>query len=206
MGPNAQYYQRHRKKRPELYNCYALWTCYIWSDGRQFPTLSSCAHALANKRASQPAPLGALVINGFPWSRSIPGDLSYCKMRQDNKVIIRKGLLYHADVFPQLDAMGLLRTYTKIFSFNSLLTGTSIKFVNDLCPWILQCQSVMMVWWLIAVSVLDSLWLCDAIWQQIYININSGNGLLSDGIKPSPESMLTYHQRCFVTFTWEQFH
>ena len=89
---------------------------------------------------------------------------------------------------------------------NSLLTGTSIKFVNDLCPWILQCQSVMMVWWLIAVSVLDSLWLCDAIWQQIYININLGNGLLSDGIKPSPESMLTYHQRCFVTFTWEQFH
>ena len=34
------------KNRPELYNCYALWKCYIWSDGRQFPTLSSCAHVL----------------------------------------------------------------------------------------------------------------------------------------------------------------
>ena len=45
-----------------VYNCYALWKCYICSDGRQFPTLSSCAHTLANKRASQPAPLGALVI------------------------------------------------------------------------------------------------------------------------------------------------
>ena len=70
MGPNAQYYQRHRKKRPELYNCYALWACYIWSDGRQFPTLSSCAHALANKRASQPAPLGALVYSTWPPSLS----------------------------------------------------------------------------------------------------------------------------------------
>ena len=34
---------------------------YLEWYGRQFPTPSSCAHALANKRDSQPAPLGALV-------------------------------------------------------------------------------------------------------------------------------------------------
>ena len=38
-----------------------------------------------------------------------------------------------------------------------------------------------------------------------YVNIGSGNGLLSDVTKPLPEPMLTYHQRCSLAFTWEQF-
>ena len=36
----------------------------------------------------------------------------------------------------------------------------------------------------------------DAIWlaTEIWVNIGSGNGLLPDGTKPLPETMLTYHQ------------
>ena len=30
--------------------------------------------------------------------------------------------------------------------------------------------------------------------------------MLPYGTRPLPERMLTYHQRCFVAFTWEQFH
>ena len=40
----------------------------------------------------------------------------------------------------------------------------------------------------------------------ILVNIDSGNGLLPDGTKPLPEPMLTYQQRCSVTFKWEEFH
>ena len=32
---------------------------------------------------------------------------------------------------------------------------------------------------------------------------DSGNGLLPDGTKPLPEPELTYHQACYVVFTWE---
>ena len=39
----------------------------------------------------------------------------------------------------------------------------------------------------------------------MWFKIGPGNGLLSDGTKPLPEPMLTYHQRCSVAFTWEQF-
>ena len=41
---------------------------------------------------------------------------------------------------------------------------------------------------------------------EIWVNIGSGNGLLSDGTKPLPEPMLTYDQWCVVAFTWWQFH
>ena len=42
---------------------------------------------------------------------------------------------------------------------------------------------------------INSLWPSDAIWrQEIWVTIGSGNGLLPDGTKPSPEPMLTYHQ------------
>ena len=37
----------------------------------------------------------------------------------------------------------------------------------------------------------------------MWVNIGSGNGLLPDGTKPLPESVLTYHQRCSVAVTWE---
>ena len=36
----------------------------------------------------------------------------------------------------------------------------------------------------------------------IYVNIGSGNGLLPDGTKPLPESMLTNGQWSVVAFTW----
>ena len=40
-----------------------------------------------------------------------------------------------------------------------------------------------------------------------WVNIGSGNGLLSDGTKPLPEPMLTYHQYDLVTyFFWGQFY
>ena len=35
---------------------------------------------------------------------------------------------------------------------------------------------------------------------EILDNIGSGNGLLTDGTKPLPEPMLTYHQKGFVAF------
>ena len=38
------------------------------------------------------------------------------------------------------------------------------------------------------------------------VNIGPGNGLLPDGTKPLPETMLTYHQWSLVTITWAQFH
>ena len=38
-------------------------------------------------------------------------------------------------------------------------------------------------------------WPSDAIWlTYIWVNIDSGNGLLPDGTKPLPEPMLTIHQ------------
>ena len=40
----------------------------------------------------------------------------------------------------------------------------------------------------------------------IWVNIDSGNGLLPDGTKPSPEPMLTYHQYGQVTFISGQFY
>ena len=46
-------------------------------------------------------------------------------------------------------------------------------------------------------------------WQSGLISnsdISSGNGLLPDGSKSLPEPMMTYHQRCSVAFTLEQFH
>ena len=41
---------------------------------------------------------------------------------------------------------------------------------------------------------------------SIRANIGSGNGLVPDGTKSSPEPMLTYPDRCFVALTWEQFN
>ena len=53
----------------------------------------------------------------------------------------------------------------------------------------------------------DSLWPCDAILTTItvWVNIGPGNGLLPDGTKPSPESMLTLSSMDSMAFTWQQF-
>ena len=40
----------------------------------------------------------------------------------------------------------------------------------------------------------------------IWVGVDSDNGLLPDGTKPLSESILTYHPRCLVKFTREQFH
>ena len=40
---------------------------------------------------------------------------------------------------------------------------------------------------------------------QIWVNIDSGNGLLPDGTKPLPEPILTSHEWGSMAFTWEQF-
>ena len=43
-------------------------------------------------------------------------------------------------------------------------------------------------------------------WRHMrHISESTGNGLLSDGSKPLPESMLTYHHICSVTLTWDNF-
>ena len=44
-------------------------------------------------------------------------------------------------------------------------------------------------------GVLNSLWPSDTIWQQIWVNIISGNGLWPDGTKPLPEPL------CSVKFS-----
>ena len=41
---------------------------------------------------------------------------------------------------------------------------------------------------------------------KIWVNIDSGNGLLPDGTKPLPEPMLTDHQWSSVAFILVQFH
>ena len=38
------------------------------------------------------------------------------------------------------------------------------------------------------------------------VNPDPGNSLLLDGTKSLPELTLTYHQKYFMAFTWEQFH
>ena len=40
----------------------------------------------------------------------------------------------------------------------------------------------------------------------IWVNIGSGYGLLANNTKPLPETMLTYHQRGSVAFTWVSAH
>ena len=39
-----------------------------------------------------------------------------------------------------------------------------------------------------------------------WVSIGSGNGLLADGTKPLPRTMLFYHQRGSVAFVWDQCH
>ena len=52
-----------------------------------------------------------------------------------------------------------------------------------------------------------TLWPSDAIWRrEIWVNIGSGNGLLPDSAKPSPEPKLTDHQWSPMTFISGQFH
>ena len=41
---------------------------------------------------------------------------------------------------------------------------------------------------------------------QIWVNIESGNGFVLDGTRPSPGPILIHHQKCSVTFTLEQVH
>ena len=41
---------------------------------------------------------------------------------------------------------------------------------------------------------------------KIWVNIDSGNGLLPDSTKPLPEPMMTYHKYGPVTLIWGQFH
>ena len=41
---------------------------------------------------------------------------------------------------------------------------------------------------------------------EIWVNIGSGNGLLPDGTKPSPEPLLIYHQYGLLASIWVQFY
>ena len=42
--------------------------------------------------------------------------------------------------------------------------------------------------------------------DMICVNICSGNSQLTDGTKPLPELILTYHQQSLLAFSWVQFH
>ena len=50
------------------------------------------------------------------------------------------------------------------------------------------------------------LWTSDVKWWHIRVNTGSGDGLVPDDTKPSPEPMLTYHQFGSVAFIFNQFH
>ena len=54
-------------------------------------------------------------------------------------------------------------------------------------------------------SEFNSLWRSDAMAMNS-LNIGSVNGLMPDGTKPQPHSMLTNHQWDLIAFTWDQFH
>ena len=58
----------------------------------------------------------------------------------------------------------------------------------------------------IVMFFINSMWPSDTIWQQMWVNIGSGNGLLPDGTKPLPESVLTNHQWGLAAFISEHFH
>ena len=52
-------------------------------------------------------------------------------------------------------------------------------------------------------SVINTWWPSDAIYMMtnILVSIGSVNGLLPDGIKPFPGTILIYHQDCYVALT-----
>ena len=39
--------------------------------------------------------------------------------------------------------------------------------------------------------------------DKFWVNVGSGNVLLSNDTKPSPEQMLTFHKICYVAYIWE---
>ena len=50
---------------------------------------------------------------------------------------------------------------------------------------------------------------CGLVISYDYIDLGQhwpGNDLVPDGIKLLPDPMLTYHLRCALAFTWDQFH
>ena len=54
-------------------------------------------------------------------------------------------------------------------------------------------------------NVKQSIWITNNMAIEIWVNIGSGNDLLPNSTKLSPETMLNYNQRCSVTVTWVQF-
>ena len=93
-----------------------------------------------------------------------------------------------------------------IFYPNSNIFIQENAFENDVCPNFVQAS----MFWNITFkkSLLPARSFNVTLWHnmatEIWVNIGSGNGLLPDGTKPLPESMLTYHQWVPVVFIqWE---
>ena len=60
-------------------------------------------------------------------------------------------------------------------------------------------------WYFQRYAYVNTLWPSDAIRRhRSRPNVGSENGVLSDGIKPLPEPMLTCHDRCPLALIWEQ--
>ena len=55
------------------------------------------------------------------------------------------------------------------------------------------------------IELMNPLWPSDTIWQQIWVNIGSGNGLSPDGTKLLLKPVATYHQRSLLAFSCGQF-
>ena len=80
-----------------------------------------------------------------------------------------------------------------------------------------QCHQTQGCWWSmcshdshVSTCYQGLLWFNGNLWYHVLpykvVNIGSGNGLVPDGTKPLPESVLTLHQCGCVTLTWLYLH
>ena len=72
----------------------------------------------------------------------------------------------------------------------------------DMFYWLVLRSYCTFVWFLPVYLLIN----CGLVATQIWVNIDSGNGLVSDGTKPLREPMLTSHWRDSEALTWEQFY
>ena len=84
--------------------------------------------------------------------------------------------------------LGLVFYYQAICSHNTNQNKMSLQSFNSL--------------WSRKISEKNELTRYGLVVTEIWVNTDSGNGLLPDSTKPLPESMLTDYQWSPVTFIW----
>ena len=80
-----------------------------------------------------------------------------------------------------------------------MFSGDKFKMIGDMLKWLLYVKEIFSSFRFTQCGLVMPYHCINR------VNIASGNGLLPDGTKPLPEPILTYHQSCFLAFTWEQF-